>query len=123
MNLTEEILKDGKTRMFMGERGMVKRLPKQYATVSQASGVGIRTLFKLDSKCYYCKGETDLNPTSQKQGNAATIDHKTPISRGGSRGAVDNKVLSCQACNKDKGHLTEGEYLAVLDYRNRSPNN
>lgn len=38
------------------------------------------------------------------------IDHKTPVSRGGSNWP-DNLILSCLSCNREKGNKTYVEYI------------
>lgn len=40
-------------------------------------------------------------------------DHKQPVARGGSDG-IDNLAVACRACNREKGTLTEAEYVAYL---------
>lgn len=52
--------------------------------------------------CYYCGGKTLFGKW--------TIDHKNPISRLGN-GTKENKVGCCYNCNKDKGNMTELEFL------------
>lgn len=48
--------------------------------------------------CYYCQRVTKL-----------TVDHKTPVSRGGSNNP-DNLCLACGPCNSQKRDKTEAEY-------------
>lgn len=52
--------------------------------------------------CYYC-GALLVKPIH--------IDHKTPISRGGTNWP-DNLALSCAGCNLSKGAKTEAEFVA-----------
>lgn len=54
--------------------------------------------------CYYCNKEIK---------NKRTVDHKTPISRGGLT-VEENLCVSCDKCNTEKGFLTEKEYMEVL---------
>lgn len=54
-----------------------------------------------DPRCSYCGKEL-----SDK---TATLDHKLPLSRGGSNGRA-NLVLSCQKCNSHKGSMTMSEF-------------
>lgn len=63
----------------------------------------IRTLFKAD-KCFYCG--VDLSDSVK------TVDHKVPVSRGGTN-ALTNLVISCLACNSQKGSKTCREYKGV----------
>lgn len=51
--------------------------------------------------CHYCKLTTRLHLFS--------VDHRIPISRGGSNG-YRNKVGCCLRCNQAKGLLTECEF-------------
>lgn len=53
------------------------------------------------STCYYCG-----KPLTDKE---KSVDHKTPISRGGTN-ALDNLVISCMFCNRQKKDKTEEEY-------------
>ena len=70
------------------------------------------------SNCFYCGCEMRrwLNHPQ-----SFSVDHRTPKCRGGGNNR-ENKRYVCRACNGDKGHLTEGEYLAVLEYRKKNPN-
>lgn len=63
--------------------------------------------------CAYCKDEMTWE---RGYDNSATLDHIIPLSRGGQNQPA-NKLRVCQECNYDKGHLTIGEYMAILDYR------
>ena len=53
------------------------------------------------STCYYCG-----KPLGEKE---KTVDHKIPISRGGTN-SLDNLVISCNFCNIQKKDKTEEEY-------------
>ncbi len=57
-----------------------------------------------DDVCYYC---------GCKILGKKTIDHKTPVSRGGTNNN-ENLVLSCLHCNTQKGNKTEEEYRKWL---------
>lgn len=104
--------------------GMVKPISKKltlkYSPKEKvkSSVRGLKALHKINHFCYYCSCITKLPDSEQNKNNTATIDHKTPKSRGGAKTA-DNEVLCCHQCNSDKGHLTEMEYRAVLEYRAR----
>ena len=54
--------------------------------------------------CYYCGAKVE--------GRNKTIDHKTPISRGGTN-AVENLCICCQRCNSKKNNKTEAEFKGV----------
>lgn len=59
-----------------------------------------------DLTCYYCS--TVLLPEQ------AHIEHKTPVSRGGTNSRA-NLVLACAACNLSKGRKTEAEFRRYLE--------
>jgi len=56
----------------------------------------------LGGCCIYC-GRDDA---------PMTIDHKMPLSRGGSND-ISNIVPACQPCNSKKAKRTAEEYLAI----------
>lgn len=41
------------------------------------------------------------------------VDHDEPVSRGGSL-ALENLILCCDVCNREKGELTSAEYQEVI---------
>ena len=56
--------------------------------------------------CFYC-GAPNLNPNINspsivKNNQKATIDHKQPISKGGSKFCESNLVVCCYTCNEKK---------------------
>lgn len=53
--------------------------------------------------CQYC----------YQRGGKLTIDHKTPVSRGGSD-KIDNLCVACHRCNCRKGRKTVEEFLEYL---------
>jgi 5-methylcytosine-specific restriction endonuclease McrA len=59
-------------------------------------------LIKAHPFCRYC---------GSSQRSALTIDHLTPVSRGGGD-ARSNLTLACFRCNLAKGSMTEPEFLA-----------
>lgn len=60
--------------------------------------------------CYYC-GE----PTPPDQ---LTMDHKTPIIRGG-RSTKNNLVPCCKPCNNEKKHMVLSEWIALREKEGR----
>lgn len=62
----------------------------------------VRRLFAFAKCCYYCHGEMI--------GRAKSLDHKTPLSRGGAH-SITNVVVACKTCNFSKGSKTEAEFL------------
>jgi 5-methylcytosine-specific restriction endonuclease McrA len=59
--------------------------------------------------CRYCGDPVDVKAMNGTK--LATIDHRVPLSRGGTW-KRNNLVIACQACNSAKGGMTEEEYLA-----------
>lgn len=57
---------------------------------------------KQKGKCNYCGNKFQIRYFH--------IDHKTPISRGGSSTSISNMQLLCGPCNNRKGKLTDGEF-------------
>ena len=73
---------------------------------------------KYGWKCYYCGA--NLTPDDKWddfyycEANGyyfPQLDHRTPKSLGGGN-SIDNLVLSCRRCNRDKSATTEGDYIA-----------
>jgi 5-methylcytosine-specific restriction endonuclease McrA len=56
-------------------------------------------------QCFYCHIEV-------KRGINLHLDHKLPLSRGGSH-TIDNLVPACQTCNLKKGTKTVEEFLII----------
>ena len=64
----------------------------------------IRRLLTEHAQCEYCSLPLSF---------AVSLDHRTPIGRGG-RHALANLAVACQRCNQLKGMLTEAEYRELL---------
>lgn len=62
---------------------------------------------KTGNYCWYC-GECLDN-------GKMTIDHITPLSRGGAPRSVDNMLPACQPCNEQKADMTIDEYKSHLN--------
>lgn len=58
--------------------------------------------------CYYCR-----TPILKK--SDCTLDHKIPVSRGGSL-APENICVACNKCNNEKDILTDKEYMRRIWY-------
>ena len=69
-----------------------------------------RLVEKYGWSCYYCGRE--LFPQN------ATIDHKVPLSRGGTE-KIGNKVLACKRCNGKKKSMDEKEFLRSMGFARR----
>lgn len=72
----------------------------------------IQQLAAEDPHCHYCRRAVVVQrkPTSEVAG---TIDHKHPISRGGSNGPT-NLLLACFRCNTWKGNMEYAEFVALI---------
>ncbi len=77
-------------------------------------------MFAANPACFYCRCLTVLPINDERYGNTATLDHKTPKSRGGHKASRRNLALCCMDCNHHKGDLTEEEYRLVLSQRRLS---
>ena len=75
----------------------------RYVTINGADAISFEDWQKLYSAdtCYYCGKHIE--------GRDKTVDHKIPISRGGTN-ARENLVMCCQSCNSHKNNRTESEY-------------
>lgn len=80
-----------------------------------AAVLGLRLSVRVDVEadvavegrcCRYC-GRTDR----------LTVEHLTPVGRGGSKADPVNRGWSCEACNRAKGPLTDLEFLVVRRYQ------
>ncbi|NKM04160.1 HNH endonuclease [Rhizobium leguminosarum] len=72
--------------------------------------------------CFYCERPLNSRQVARRgdrnKGLDYTIDHKTPVSRGGSN-ERSNRVPCCFRCNQVKGDLTDVEFrqfVAVYGY-------
>jgi len=62
--------------------------------------------------CWFCEKRMNCD-YGKNNPLQATIDHLTPLSRGGGNGQK-NKVLACRRCNSLKGSLTEEEFREAM---------
>ena len=77
-----------------------------------------RALMRTLGKCWYCGRILD----GDRGKNEATVDHVTPISRGGSKKREENCVAACKDCNTEKSNMTLEEYrLFVVMSKNGAP--
>ncbi len=84
-------------KSLLSLKGIVKK--------SQRLRARMRTYSEQDAHCFYCNRTQHFD--------AWTIDHKTPLSRGGNRKGDSNIVGACSSCNHQKDCLTLEEFLAV----------
>lgn len=75
------------------------------ASVGGSHSAGdIRRIYELQrGRCYWCR-----KPVKEYH-----VDHRVPLSRGGSNGP-ENLVVACASCNLRKGALTPEEFAGVL---------
>jgi 5-methylcytosine-specific restriction endonuclease McrA len=68
-----------------------------------------RNLLKHNKyKCEYC--ENDMQFDNPQLPNYVTIDHKLPLSKGGSN-RIDNLAVCCRSCNFSKASLTLEQFF------------
>jgi 5-methylcytosine-specific restriction endonuclease McrA len=82
------------------------------AQVVHEPGISVEALRKRDGrKCHFCKITMSFKPVPNGSyvPNRATLEHLTPISRGGSHTWV-NVVLACWQCNVRKNRSMDGEW-------------
>ena len=63
-------------------------------------------------RCRYCNRK--LRDGDPGHGKALEIDHKRPVSRGGSN-RRRNLQATCKRCNREKGDKTHKEYMRWLE--------
>lgn len=95
-------------RVIALAQGKVEGLvaPPCVARRRKTSGL-LRKLWRIDSRCCWCRVQTKLrdgSPTAESPAahDDATIDHRIPRSKGGSD-RRDNLVLACRKCNEQRG--------------------
>lgn len=112
--------KNSRARVIKAVRSYQARHPERVAVVKRAgrrhrhgakfAGPGVtaqefRDLIKMyDGRCAYCGGPYE------------TMDHVTPISRGGLH-IVDNLVPACRKCNFTKRNKSYIEWMQELETR------
>lgn len=116
--LSEEILA-GRGKMI--ER--VKRKSFVRHTLEERISIRERLYESQGSVCHYCKSVITKNTEDGKflVSRHWTIDHKTPVSRGGTN-EESNLVGACEHCNKNKDCLTEEEFLLTAFLRDKINN-
>jgi 5-methylcytosine-specific restriction endonuclease McrA len=88
-----------------------RRLLHDHRTRARKSGAvldytlaDVRHLLAAHPQCEFCGTPLTF---------AASVDHRTPIARGG-RHQLANLAVCCQRCNALKGQLTEGEFREIV---------
>ena len=69
--------------------------------------------------CHYCKKEMTLlqirGKSRQQKFKAVTVDHKTPLDRGGDKLSTANMLECCFKCNQKKGNTPYEKYVMGLN--------
>lgn len=64
---------------------------------------------KRTLECHYC-GKGPLKIHTDYDNELATLDHVTPLSKGGERFHSSNLVVACYSCNSRKGNKSIQEF-------------
>jgi 5-methylcytosine-specific restriction endonuclease McrA len=90
---------------------IARRLLPDHRTRAKRGGAALdyglvdeRQLLADNPLCEYCRMPLSF---------AASLDHRTPIARGGRR-SLDNLAVCCSRCNSLKGMFTESEFRELL---------
>ena len=78
-------------------------------------GLAFDILEKNDFKCEYCGRPLNLKPKKPFYLDAISIDHKIPLTLGGSN-EMENLTIVCNCCNIIKGTMRSETYLEFLKY-------
>lgn len=99
------------------EIGYIKNLQRRIKSEAKSDIEfnDLYNLYKKNNTCYYC-GKELQDFTKQK-----TIDHKIPISRGGTND-INNLVVCCHSCNSGKCDKTDIEYFNYRRLKNYARN-
>ncbi len=80
--------------------------PDEGGKPERGTALGRMLCEKQHGRCFYCETEITFY---RKKPNSLQIDHKIPLSRGGSDD-VENIVASCRQCNSLKANMTDVEF-------------
>jgi 5-methylcytosine-specific restriction endonuclease McrA len=69
-------------------------------------------LNKAGWKCEYC---------GDHLANSYTVDHRIPLSKGGSKLKTQNLKAACKQCNEAKGDMPEVEFVAIITSKEPPP--
>ena len=97
-------------------KSSLKKRSKEYEVVFDITLEQIRELFLrfYGRKCRYCP---DILLVSN-----IVCDHMYPLSLGGDS-TPENLTIICKRCNTRKGHLTDKEYISLLNFLKKKPDN
>lgn len=97
-------------------KSSLKKRSREYEVIFNISLEEIRELFlqHYGRKCRYC---TDILVVSN-----IVCDHMYPLSLGGDS-TPSNLTIICRRCNTRKGHLTDKEYISLLNFLKKQNKN
>ena len=97
-------------------KSSLKKRSKEYEVLFDITLEQIRELFLryYGKKCRYCP---DVLLVSN-----IVCDHMYPLSLGGDS-TPKNLTIICKRCNTRKGHLTDKEYISLLRFLEKKPDN
>lgn len=97
-------------------KSSLKKRSKEYEVTFDITLEQIRELFlrHYGKQCRYC---TDVLVVSN-----IVCDHMYPLSLGGDS-TPKNLTIICKRCNTRKGHLTDKEYISLLKFLEKKPEN
>lgn len=103
----------------IGTNAAVIKMAKWYDLTGKAKAKIRKQLAdKHGWNCHYCGAmltpdgkENDFSYCEANGYFYPQLDHKLPKTRGGDN-SVDNLVLSCRICNREKSNMTAEEYIA-----------
>ena len=97
-------------------KSSLKKRSKEYEVTFDITLEQIRELFlrHYGKQCRYC---TDVLVVSN-----IVCDHMYPLSLGGDS-TPENLTIICKRCNTRKGHLTDKEYISLLNFLKKKPDN
>jgi hypothetical protein len=98
---------------IMLEKAHRRRSKRISAYVEDVTRIGLRE--RDGDQCHYCPKTMYFGVRVQGEyiPEAAEIEHKLPLSRGGTH-CYDNCVLACARCNRSKKDKTDDEYRDYL---------
>ena len=92
-----------KKHPLSGQCSMANHKAKQLCLTGRVTCKQLEELFeRYGYKCFYCSVELTRGVQWRPQPDNLTIDHLTPLSKGGGN-SIRNIVPSCRACNALKG--------------------
>jgi hypothetical protein len=107
----DRYVRDREKRIALATEHSHRRKARKLNTVVE-KGISILSLKrKHGTKCHYCGKEMDFKKAVGRKfnGDMATIEHLTPLSRGGEH-TFENTVLACRFCNISRGAKSQEDF-------------